>query len=227
MLRRDLGIDHVAEAGSFDQVLNAIAQDQTIAMVTIDLDLPGMRGLERIRQLRIDYPQLRVVIVALMCDRETMLDALCAGIHGYIPKHLPSAEMLVAFRSVLAGQIYVPPLVSDLSAKRIVPRAVSSRAQRLTDRQFKVLGLLAAGRSNKEIARALCIAEGTVKVHITAAFRTLGVHNRVSAAAALHGLSEAQMMPGTVVPVLLSHERAAEGHNGTIANGVKAFPLAN
>ena len=91
-----------------------------------------------------------------------------------------------AFESILAGHIYVPPLVSDVTVKPSVSSVVTpSSSAALTDRQFEVLKLVAAGRSNKEIARSLFIAEGTVKVHITAAFRALGVHNRVSAAAAL------------------------------------------
>ena len=90
-----------------------------------------------------------------------------------------------AFEAILSGHIYVPPLVSDVTVKTGVGGGHPVSSAALTDRQFEVLKLVAAGRSNKEIARSLFIAEGTVKVHITAAFRALGVHNRVSAAAAL------------------------------------------
>lgn len=227
MFSHDLGVATVDEAGSFDDMAAVIARNPAIAMVTIELDLPGMRGTEKIRQMRMDHPALRVVIVAATRDRQTVLDALCAGVHGYVPKDLPAAEMLDAFRSVLAGHIYVPALVSDVCAKPQMPaqRNVAPHDQSLTDRQFEVLGLLAAGRSNKEIARALRIAEGTVKVHITAAFRALGVHNRVSAAAALHNLPEPEAVRGAFIPGLFTHDRRVRG--GGTTNGSEPFPLAS
>ncbi|WP_182466740.1 LuxR C-terminal-related transcriptional regulator [Sphingomonas gilva] len=227
MFSRDLGIATVDEAGSFDDMVAAIARNPGIALVTIDLDLPGMRGPEKIRQMRLDHPSLRVVIVAATRDRQSVLDALCAGVHGYVPKDLPASEMLDAFRSVLAGHIYVPALVSDVCAKpqASAQRNVAPHDQSLTDRQFEVLGLLAAGRSNKEIARALRIAEGTVKVHITAAFRALGVHNRVSAAAALHNLPEPEAMRGAFIPGLFAPERRGRGAGP--AGGPEPLPLAS
>lgn len=127
-----------------------------------------------------------LVVVASTRDRDLVLQALGAGVHGYVPMDLSAEEMLGAFKSVLSGQIYVPKLMSEVCAKQLaVAPGSGSHDLSFTDRQSQVLALMTAGRSNKEIARTLHIAEGTVKVHITAAFRVLGVHNRVSAAAAI------------------------------------------
>src|SRR3546814_638442 len=146
---------------------------RSIDLITIDLGLPGMRKREGLRDLRVKYPEVRIVVVTASRDREMVLDALGAGVHGYIPKDFPVHEMADALRTVLAGQIYVPPFLSDLNVRKTSAADDDGVAHEtaLTGRQFQVLNLLAAGRSNKEIARLLCIAEGTVKVHIAAAFR--------------------------------------------------------
>lgn len=223
MFTRDLGIEIVREAGNFAETLTAIARDPEIGMVTVDLALPGMRSGEGLRQLRMEHPALLVTVVASTGDRDVVLDALCAGVHGYIPKDLPAGEMLDAFRSILSGHIYVPLQVSNVSAKRPVhvpPRALPHDPG-LTERQHEVLQLLAIGKSNKEIARILRIAEGTVKVHITAAFRMLGVHNRVSAAAILLNWPIGKAVPSTLVPGLFSVENDRRRRDDFGLNGAQ------
>lgn len=176
----------IVEASDFPHALAAIPQSNVANMATVDIRLPAMHGVAGLRKLRAEHPSLLLVVVAESRERELVLDALCAGVHGYILKDTPVDEMARAFESILLGNIYVPPLVSDVSVVHSAPAIVTpSSGTALTDRQFEVLKLIAVGRSNKEIARSLLIAEGTVKVHINAAFRALGVHNRVSAAAAL------------------------------------------
>jgi DNA-binding NarL/FixJ family response regulator len=195
MFVRDLNVAGIHEASDFPGMLAILAESPRIELLALDLNLAGMRGASDLRRLRTEYPRLAVVVVAATRDRELVLDALGAGVHGYVPKDLPAQEMANAFTSVIAGQIYVPALVSDISGtRRSEPQPISrEHPPVLTARQYEVLCLLASGQSNKEIARALRIAEGTVKVHVTAAFRILGVHNRVGAAAALH------QWPGSIV----------------------------
>ena len=221
MFTRDLGIAIVREAGSFADMLSAIARDPEIGMVAVDLALPGMRSGEGLRQLRMEHPTLLVTVVSSTGDRDIVLDALCAGVHGYIPKGLPTNEMLDAFRSVLSGHIYVPSHISDVSAKRPihVPARAAPHDPGLTERQNEVLQLLAIGKSNKEIARILRIAEGTVKVHITAAFRMMGVHNRVSAAAILLNWPIGTAVPGAFIPGLFGVEGDRRGHDEFGLNG--------
>lgn len=210
LFARNLGLSDIFEASDFAGVLTKIATRGSIGLVTIDLGLPGLRNGEGLRDLRVRYPDVRVVVVAASRDRDLVLDSLGAGVHGYIPKDVPVPEMAEALRAVIAGRMYVPPFVSDLSARKepAVDQDGVANDAALTSRQFEVLNLLAAGRSNKEIARLLSIAEGTVKVHIAAAFRMLGVHNRVSAAAAMQARAFNDDPIDTYLPGILEERRA-------------------
>lgn len=139
-----------------------------------------------IGELRRCYLNLRLVIVDWRRDRQTALEAITDGAHGYIPKDLDQEEMLHAFTLVMSGQVYVPPNVSEVAPETMPVSAVPTRSATLsglTKRQLEVLTHMASGKSNKEIARSLRISESTVKVHVAAAFRLLGVHNRVGAVA--------------------------------------------
>ncbi len=113
-----------------------------------------------------------------------MLDALAAGAFGYIPKSLEPSAMIGAFQQILNGGIYAPTLLLTEPAaappppmSTIDPQIIST----LTPRQCDVLRLLGKGQANKEIARALDISEGTVKIHLAAIFRLLDVRNRTEA----------------------------------------------
>jgi DNA-binding NarL/FixJ family response regulator len=125
--------------------------------------------------------------------RNDILLALEAGAHGYIPKGLGAVELAAAIKTVRSGSIYVPVSMADLQEGEEKTQEVRLRSASvdpdtdetpLTPRQRDVLELLVTGMSNKEIARALQLGEGTVKVHVAALFRTLGVTSRAGAAAA-------------------------------------------
>jgi DNA-binding NarL/FixJ family response regulator len=190
LLRRKLGFRSVLEARSKKHLDDALRSNPLISLVTVDLDLPGLDGPNSLRQLRSDYPSVRVAVVTSNATRETILACLAAGVHGFIPKSFQTSEIGSALAFIIKGHVFVPSVLSTVEQIREVRNAVEQPLQTdirlgLTQRQQEVLDLMSKGRSNKEIARALQIAPGTVKVHINAAFRTLGVHNRVSAAAAL------------------------------------------
>ena len=211
LLTEKFAIAQLVQASDYANTLAAIARSRVTTMVTVSLNLPGMNGVAGLRKLRADFPSPLLVVVAESHDRQLVFDALGAGVHGYILKDSPVAEMTEAFETVLSGQIYVPSLVSDVGAATPGDSTtMPARDMLLTRRQHEILKQVAAGRSNKEIARALSIAEGTVKVHVTAAFRALGVHNRVTAAAALNerrrsaDLSHAVRGLLGVAPILVS-----------------------
>lgn len=190
ILRRKLGFASVLEARSFSQLEEALQANPLISLITIDLDLPGLDGANSLCRLRSAYPTVRIAVVTSSAARETILLCLAAGVHGYIPKAFQSAEICSALAFIMKGHVFVPSALSSVEQTREIRNAPEQPLQTdiragLTQRQQEVLDLMSKGRSNKEIARSLNIAPGTVKVHINAAFRTLGVHNRVSAAAAL------------------------------------------
>ncbi|MFK0298796.1 LuxR C-terminal-related transcriptional regulator [Brevundimonas sp. NPDC090276] len=195
-LRNHLAAEEVREEADYGGVLKGLASAPDTQLLSVDLELPGMGNLDGIRRLRRHHPDLKVIVVAWPPARRSVFNALSAGAHGFVSKRCAPAEMAASFKSVLEGNIYIPSTVCDLQPE---PRAdIHDDAHLLTCRQRQVLTLLTAGKSNKEIGRALMISESTVKVHLTAAFRQLGVHSRMAAAAALqqHTPSSQLDLPG-------------------------------
>jgi DNA-binding NarL/FixJ family response regulator len=191
MLKRDLGFSEVIETGSLDEAIEHLGR-HAISLACFDLSMPGVGSAGNLQAVREGFPQVRLAVITASTRREDILLALTAGAHGYVPKTLRIGEIADALRLVLAGQVFVPPcLAQPLTPATGQGRAAEKtpartlKAAELTLRQREVLRLMAEGKSNKGIARALDLAEGTVKVHVNALFRTLGVHNRVSAVGAI------------------------------------------
>ncbi|MBY0296066.1 MAG: response regulator transcription factor [Methylobacterium sp.] len=197
ILGRNFGFREVVETGSLDAALDQLAQRANgISLALFDLAMPGMAGPGSLSAVRECFPWVTVAVVSGSSERHKILAALEVGVHGYVPKGLGSSELTRAIGMILEGQIYVPPslAVLDGPASARVPAVErrtgseggemprSSRAVELTPRQRDVLSLLVEGKSNKEIARQLQLGEGTVKVHIAALLRGLGVQNRAAAA---------------------------------------------
>lgn len=190
LLVDSLQADDVREAETLDQALEMLTSEGAGDLVLVDLRMPGMSGVEALSALRDGFPDAKVAVVSAWEDRADILAALGAGVHGYIPKSLPSAEIAAAIRSILEGRIYVP-----LSVGRREQGAKTDSAQpngnvgigqdKLTLRQKEVLTELLKGQASKEIARTLDIAEGTVKIHLAAIYRALGVRTRAEAIAKL------------------------------------------
>jgi DNA-binding NarL/FixJ family response regulator len=191
LVKQHIGIVETLVVSNCDRLLLAIARDSDWSFATVDPSLPGLGGMHGITELRQHYPWLRVIVTSDHADRATALAAIDAGAHGFLPKALSVEDMTEAFSRVMDGHIYVPDQIADFVASpsdfSIAPhdelRAI------LTARQTDVLDLVAHGQSNKKIARELEISESTVKAHLAAVFRILGVKNRVGAAAIFEGWS--------------------------------------
>lgn len=191
LLTRRLAFDAVIEAASFDEALERLAETPEVALALFDLGMPGMAGAASLATVRACFPSVRAVVVSGSTRRADILRALEAGVHGYIAKEASAEVLARGLETVVAGQIYVPPFLADLAPDEAPPpEAVATETPpapgeaALTPRQREILAFVVKGASNKEIARALRLGEGTVKVHVAALFRALGVHNRSSAAVA-------------------------------------------
>lgn len=180
----------VREAADCESGCAILAEADDFDLVMLDLALPGIDGLTCLNLLRQRYPALPVVIVSAYDDAHTVNRALKAGAAGFVPKAYSGENLLNALRSVLDGVIYVPEttLPNQSSAAIAAPLAgkgVSPAEVGLTDRQADVLALMVKGQSNREIAELLGLSEGTVKIHITAIFKALGVSSRTQALVAV------------------------------------------
>jgi len=191
-----VGAPACREAASFNDVVDVLASPPAPGLALIDIDLPGMASDLGLRFFATHYPQTRFValVAAMAADRIDRLED--AGMVGCVPKDLSAAALAGAIATILDGHSYHPPGGSAPADQAPPASDVGTRFadHELTERQSEVLRLLAMGRSNREIARLLNIAEGTVKVHVNAAFRVLGVHNRVSAAAAIRRRSDEHLV---------------------------------
>ena len=185
-----LSFSKVLTCRNFRELAGILGQYRSrVGLAVIQFDLPGMKRTKGLRRLCEAWPSVPILVTGDSCDRDTILDVLSAGSHGFIPKSSSPLELEHALKATAGGQVFV----SHLSASR--PAAEPAQLgtfhpSDLTARQKEVLNLLATGKSNKQIAWALGISEGTVKVHVNAAFRALGVHNRVNATTALLGMSD-------------------------------------
>jgi len=157
--------------------------DPDIAIVLLDLALPGTRGLDFLADLQLDYPGVPVVVLSATHDRATVTAALAAGARGFVPKTANATALLDALQKVTEGGIY---LTTDLAAGLEADGVhVSPDDLGLTARQADVLKLMVQGKPNKLICRDLRLSEGTVKVHVSAILKVLRVHSRTQAVAEL------------------------------------------
>ena len=192
------GFVEILEAKDGATALELAGIHLDLDLVLLDLGMPGIDGLAGLRLLRARHPALPVVILSGSEESADARQAFGVGALGFIPKSSSAQVMLSALRLVLSGGMYLPPFYAERAQGARVPIAPSSvDSLGLTPRQLDVLRLLGRGQSNKEIARVLQLAEGTVKLHITAILRALGVNNRTRAVvAAARMLGLAGLPPG-------------------------------
>lgn len=176
------------------------AHADTLDLALVDIAMPGTQGHRHVAQLRQSAPALPVIVLSGSEDVELMRALIDLGVLGFIPKAYSPDVMLSAIRLVLAGGVYIPPLLlasaqaggwqpatpasAPPPAAGGPPASLDGLRSLLTERQIDVMRLLSQGKPNKLIARELGISEGTVKIHLAAIFRALNVRNRVEAVVA-------------------------------------------
>lgn len=175
----------VVETADCDAASALLEKGQVFDLMLLDLGLPGLDGLTFLGTLRKRYPDMPIVILSAYDDPHTVNKAMKAGAAGFIPKTCSSERLLAALRDILAGRVFSPELFPGASAvaSPFAPMGGDAEPSEfgLTERQAEVLGLMARGKSNRDIAEVLGLSEGTVKIHITAIFKALGVSSRTQA----------------------------------------------
>ena len=189
ILQRLDDVIDIQTSGSCEEALALTENDDDFDLVLLDLNLPGVSGLDGIQQLRHQLPATPIVLLSASEDRNKVLRAIELGAKGYIPKSSTPDVIISALQLVLSGGVYLPMAVLD-TVNTSQSKTSNADGQTLTPRQADVLALLAEGHTNKAIAKQLAMAENTVRVHVSAILRFLGVENRTEAgvAAARMGL---------------------------------------
>ncbi|OEC42924.1 DNA-binding response regulator [Pseudomonas sp. 1D4] len=176
----------VMETADLDSALGLTQEHDDLDLILLDLNMPGMHGLNGLINLRNEAPTIPVVIVSAEQDKQVVLQAITYGAVGFITKSSPRAQMTEAIEQILNGNVYLPSEI--IRTQKAAPRRSQDEhaippelLQALTRKQLLVLERMTKGESNKQIAYNLDIAETTVKAHVSAILRKLNVHNRVQA----------------------------------------------
>jgi DNA-binding NarL/FixJ family response regulator len=187
LLHEDLLEDvEVDEASSFNEAPALLAHGGFYDLVALNVTMSGFVRSYALEALCTAHPDAKFVPMSANDARGDIIAAISAGA-GYIPKGLPVREIAVAFDRVLRGSIYVPDALGRRGNALPTARPSEREWDMLTNRQRAVLTELLKGQSSKQIAHALCIAEGTVKIHLAAIYRVLGVRSRAEAIARCTG----------------------------------------
>jgi DNA-binding NarL/FixJ family response regulator len=192
MLNRESEFEVVAQVGSLAEARRAL---EGIDLAVVDLDLPDGNGTELIGELRASNPHGMVLVLTASAEREAYARAVEAGAAGVLHKSSSIRDVIEAARRLVAGE---PVLSTDeviellrlADRRREQDRETLRAVESLTPRELEVLGLLAEGLSDKEIAERLYVGSGTVRNHVVSVFNKLGVHSRLQALlfAVRHGI---------------------------------------
>jgi DNA-binding NarL/FixJ family response regulator len=181
-------VEVVGEAGDGDEALRKAAVVQP-DVVLMDLHMPVLDGIAATRRLRVEQPGVKVIALTTFDDDEDVFAALRAGAVGYLLKDVSSTRLVEALHAAARGESVLQPSVAAKVVARFAQLADDGPKPRpqplvvpLSERELEVVRLLADGRSNREIAAALYLAEGTVKNHVTNVLAKLGARDRTQAA---------------------------------------------
>lgn len=177
-------IEVVGEAGDGGEALARVAHGGPgwVDVVLMDLRMPGMGGVEAIRRLRDEAPDVRVLVLTTFDTDSDVLPAVAAGATGYLLKDTLCGELVRAVRAAHRGE----PVLSPAVAARLMGQARKPPPETLSARELEVLRLVAASTTNREVARQLFVSEATVKTHLLHVYAKLDVRDRASAVAAAY-----------------------------------------
>jgi len=205
LLRRQPDVRLIGSARDATEALGMLEDEPDV--VLMDLDMPGINGIEATRQIREAVPNAKVVLLTAVQSPEIIADALAAGACGYVPKTRAVDELMDVVRRAAAGELVMPErdlaaVVEQLRGSR--PTTGELALRRLTPREAEILRSLAAGETTTQIAEALGISALTVQSHVKSILAKLGVHSKIEAVtlAWRHGLArtdEAAAAPRSTV----------------------------
>ncbi|RTE85986.1 response regulator transcription factor [Lysobacter sp. N42] len=197
-LSETLGSD-VLEAESFDTLQNVLQQERQVELLLLDLNMPGNQGLTGLTTVRNAYPDILVLIVSANENPDVIRKAMAFGASAYVPKSAPLPLIKEAVETVLSGDNWLPPHLQEIADEQPddASEDFAHKLEQLTPQQFKVLTCIADGLLNKQIAWELNVQETTIKQHVSAILRKLGVINRTQAGVIFREMLRAEDPEGT------------------------------
>ncbi len=194
LLSRNPEFSVVDEAGSVEEALEKTRQHRP-DVVVMDIRLPGQNGVEGCRLIKSEFPHIHVIILTSYAEDELLFEAISAGATGYVLKQVGGDDLVRAIQRIGQGEAMLDPAVTQRVLERVRQAARQEQAAAFTDlteQELRVLGLVAEGRTNKEIARTLFLGEGTVRNYVSSILSKLNLTNRAEAAAyaVRHNLQE-------------------------------------
>jgi two-component system response regulator DevR len=185
LLNRRDAFQVVAEAGTVEEALNAVERFAP-DLVIMDIRLPDGSGIEACRDIRAEYPDVRVVMLTSYPDEEAVLSAIVAGASGYLLKQVRARDLVNALEAVGRGESLLDPAVTEKvleRVRRIATSAYTDEFAQLTAQEQKILLLVAEGKTNKEIAAEVYLSDKTVKNYVSSILSKLNLQRRAQAAA--------------------------------------------
>jgi DNA-binding NarL/FixJ family response regulator len=179
----------IEEAESLDQAISKLQSNADFDLVLLDLGLPDSEGFTGLMMLRHSYPSVGTAIVSAQEDAVVMRQAIALGAVAYIPKSEALPSIVEAIRTALAGHTWLPQSAKELVSQP-VEADLAERIASLSPQQYRVLCMVADGKLNKQIASDLAIQETTIKQHVSAILRKLGLINRTQAGVLLRSLQQ-------------------------------------
>lgn len=190
-LQQETKISILAEANDGETAID-LAKQHPFDLVLLDIGLPGLGGMETCRQLKLNHPNLPILILTSRNERNLISRLVTAGAQGYCMKGVAAETLILAMRSVIAGASWwdatataeIHNIFQNQYTETTLDNSLSSRINTLTRREKEILSLMSEQKTNQEIAEILYISAGTVRVHIHAILHKLGVSDRKQAIAA-------------------------------------------
>ena len=174
----DTGDVIVAGEATNGQEVLAKVRGETFDVAVLDMSMPGRSGIDLIKQVKKEKPQLRILILSMHSEQQYAVRAVKAGASGYLTKESAADELVAAIRRIAAGGAYVSPETAERLVLDSSPRAGAAPHTKLSDREFQVFQLIASGKSITEIAQQLSLSVKTISTHKTRIMEKMGLANQ-------------------------------------------------